>query len=317
MGRNRTFPKIIAGLAIAATALFATSEAVAESYPDKPVRVVVPFPPGGGTDVLARIIAEKISWSQPLVVENRPGAAGLLGAEMVAKSPADGYTLLMTALGGITAGTIDSFSPIILVAAPPNVVVVHPSVSANNVRELIDLARAQPGKLNFGSSGAGSLSHLAGELFKSSANIKITHVPYKGMGQVLGDLIGGHIQFAIAPLAAVNSHIKSGKMRAIGVTSSGSYDPLPDAPTIADSGVPGYEAINWFGLLAPAGVDRAIVDKISAEFNRILKLPEVKARLTQIGADPVGGSPGEFSRYIRADTAKWTKVMKEAGITLK
>lgn len=317
MGRNRSFPRIVAGLVAAAAALFAAAETPAQSYPDKPVRVVVPFPPGGGTDVLARIIAEKISWSHPLVVENRPGAAGLLGAELVAKSPADGYTLLMTALGGITAGTIDSFSPIVLVAAPPNVVVVHPSVKANDVRELIELARAQPGKLNFGSSGPGSLSHLAGELFKSSAKVDISHVPYKGMGQVLGDLIGGHIQFAIAPLAAVNSHIKSGKMRAIGVTSTRRYDPLPDAPTIAESGVPGYEAINWFGLLAPAGVDRAIVEKINAEFNRILKLPEVRARLTQVGADPVGGTPDEFARYIRADTAKWTQVMKEAGITLK
>jgi tripartite-type tricarboxylate transporter receptor subunit TctC len=291
----------------------------AQDYPNKPIRVVVPFPPGGGTDVLARIIGEKMTASlgQPFVIENRPGAAGLVGAELVAKAPADGYALLMTALGGITPETVDSFAPIVLVSAPPSVVVVHPDVKANSVRELIALAKAQPAKLNFGSSGAGSLSHLSGELLKSSAKIDIVHVPYKGMGQVLGDLVGGHVQFAVAPLAAVNPHIKSGKMRAIGVTSATRYPALPDVLTIAESGVPGYEAINWFGLLAPAGVDKAIVVKLNTEMNRILQLPDVKEKLVNIGTDPVGGSAEEFGRYIRADTAKWAKVMKEAGIKVQ
>ena len=315
----RTFAATLGSLALAVVAGLAPALASAQDYPNKPIRVVVPFPPGGGTDVLARIIGEKIAGSlgQPFVVENRPGAAGLLGAELVAKAPADGYTLLMTALGGITTETIDAFAPVVLVAAPPNVVVVHPDVKANSVRDLIALAKAQPGKLNYGSSGAGSLSHLSGELLKSSAKVEITHVPYKGMGQVLGDLVGGHVQFAIAPLAAVNPHIKGGKMKAIGVTSASRYPPLPDTPTIAESGVPGYEAINWFGLLAPAGVDKAIVQKLNAEVNRILKLPDVREKLVNLGADPVGGSAEEFGRYIRADTAKWGKVMKDAGIQIK
>ena len=319
MSRIRTFAAMLGSLAMAVVAGLAPALASAQDYPNKPIRVVVPFPPGGGTDVLVRIIGEKIAGSlgQPFVVENRPGAAGLLGAELVAKAPADGYTLLMTALGGITTETIDSFAPIVLVAAPPNVVVVHPDVKASSVRDLISLAKAQPGKLNYGSSGAGSLSHLSGELLKSSARVDITHVPYKGMGQVLGDLVGGHVQFAIAPLAAVNPHIKGGKMRAIGVTSASRYPPLPDAPTIAESGVPGYEAINWFGLLAPSGVDRAIIQKLNAEVNRILQLPDVKEKLVNLGADPVGGSAEEFGRYIRADTAKWAKVMKDAGIQVK
>lgn len=316
MSRIHAFAAAIGSFAFAVMAILGSGFASAQDYPQKPIRVIVPFPPGGGTDVLARIIGEKISekWGQPFLVENKPGAAGLVGAELVAKSQPDGYSLLMTALGGITPDTIDSFAPVVLVAAPPNVVVVHPDVKANSVRDLIKLAQSQPGKLNFGSSGAGSLSHLSGELLKSSARINIVHVPYKGMGQVLGDLIGGHIQFAIAPLAAVNPHIKSGKMKPIGVTSANRYAALPDAATIAESGVPGYEAINWFGLLAPAGVDKAIVQKLNAEVNRVLQLPDVKEKLVNLGADPVGGGAEDFGRYIRADTAKWAKVMKEAGI---
>ena len=293
--------------------------AAAQDYPGKPIKVIVPFPPGGGTDVLARIIGEKMSasWGQPVVVENKPGAAGLVGGELVAKSPPDGYTLLMTALGGIVPETVDQFAPVVLVSAPPNVIVVHPDVKASSVRDLITLAKAQPGKLNFGSSGAGSLSHLSGELLKSSAKVEVTHVPYKGMGQVLGDLVGGHVQFAIAPYAAVSPHIKAGKMKAIGVTSAARYPPLPDVPTVAESGVPGYEAINWFGLLAPAGTDKAIVQKLNAEVNRILQLPDVKEKLVNLGSDPVGGSAEDFGRYIRADTSKWAKVMKEAKIEVK
>ena len=311
----RRFAAMLGIFAIAAIPGLAS----AQEYPQKSIRVVVPFPPGGGTDVLARILGEKLAASlgQAWVVENRPGAAGLVGAELVAKAPPDGYTLLMTALGGIVPETIDSFAPVILVAAPPNVVVVHPDVKANSVRDLIALAKSQPAKLNYGSSGAGSLSHLSGELLKSSAKVDIVHVPYKGMGQVLGDLVGGHVQFALAPLAAVGPHIKGGKVRAIGVTSATRYPPLPDVPTIAESGVPGYEAINWFGLLAPAGVDKAIVQKLNAEVNRVLQLPDVKEKLVNIGNDPVGGSAEEFGRYIRADTAKWARVMKEAGIKVQ
>jgi tripartite-type tricarboxylate transporter receptor subunit TctC len=235
----------------------------------------------------------------------------------VANAPADGYTLLMTALGGMTPETIGSFAPVVLVAAPPNVVVVNPAIKAVSMRDFIALARSQPGKLNYGSSGAGSLSHLSGELLKSMAKIDIVHVPYKGMGQVLGDLLGNQIQFAIAPLAAVKPHLDTGKLKAIGVTGAKRYPPLPDVPTLAESGVPGYEAINWFGLFAPAGVGRPIVDKLNAEVNKVLQLPDVKERLVVLGAYPVGGSEDEFGRYVRADTTKWARVMKDAGIKLQ
>lgn len=316
---NRSlFARLLPGFLVCLAA-FISAPANAQEYPQRPIRIVVPFPPGGGTDVMARLIAPKIAekWGQQVLVENRPGAAGLVGAASVAKADPDGHTLLMTALGGITLETIDDFSPVVLVSAPPSVLVVHPDVGVNSMSELLAHIRANPGKLNFGSSGLGSLSHLSGELLKSMAKLDVVHIPYKGMGQVVGELLGNQVQFAVAPLAAVHSHIKSGKLKALAVTSSTRFAALPELPTIAEAGVPGYEAINWFGILAPARVSPGIVEKLNAEVNRVLQLPDVKERLQSIGSDPVGGSASDFSRYIRADTQKWAKLVKDAGIEMK
>lgn len=316
---NRSaFIRLLAGIAASAS-LVSAGPLSAQDYPTRPIHVVVPFSPGGGTDVLARLIGQKIldHWGQQIVVENRPGAAGLIGAGMVSKATPDGYTLLITALGGINEKNIADFVPVVNISTPPNVLVVHPDVQAKSMKEFLALLRANPGKLNFGSSGIGSLSHLSGELLKSMAKISVVHVPYKGMGQVVGELLGNQVQYAIAPLAAIHSHIQSGKLRPLAVTSAQRLPAVPDLPTIAESGVPGYEAINWFGMLAPSGVDPKIVDKLNAEVNRVLQLPDVNERLSQIGAAPVGGSAADFERYIRADTKKWAQVIRDAGIVMK
>lgn len=315
--KRSTFLRFVAAITVS-TAVFSAGVASAQDYPTRPIRVVVPFPPGGGTDVLARLIGQRISdnWGQQMVIENRPGAAGLVGASMVASSPADGYTLLITALGGINEKNIGEFQPVVNISTPPSVLVAHPDVPAKTMKEFLALIRSNPGKLNFGSSGMGSLSHLSAELLKSMAKLDVVHVPYKGMGQVVSELLGNQVQFAVAPLAAVHSHIQSGKLRPLAVTSAARFPAAPDVPTIAESGVAGYEAVNWFGMLAPAGVDRRIIDKLNAEVNRVLQLPDVKARLSQIGADPVGGSAKDFERYIRADTQKWAKVIRDAGIVM-
>lgn len=316
---KRTVLRHLLVSAAATIAVAATTVAFAQEYPTRPVHVVVPFSPGGGTDVMARLLGQKMSehWGQQIVIENRPGAAGLIGAANVAKATPDGYTMLMTALGGITPKNIDDFAAVVMVSAPPSVLVVHPDVKASTMKEFLALIRANPNKLNFGSSGLGSLSHLSGELLKSMAKLDIVHIPYKGMGQVVGELLGGQVQFAVGPLAAIHSHIQSGKLRALAVTGEQRLPALPDLPTVAEAGVPGYEAINWFGFLAPAAVDRKIIEAFNAEVNRVLKLPDVKERLATIGAEPAGGSAAEFERYIRADTKKWAKVIKDAGIVMK
>lgn len=295
-------------------------QAAAQEWPTKPVRMIVPFPPGGGTDVIGRVLAQRLGegWGQQVVIENRPGAAGLIGADQVAKSAPDGYTQLMTALGGITMETLPQFAPVVLVAAPPSVLVVHPDVKATTVAQLVALARAAPGKVSFGTSGAGSLSHLAAELLKSMGKVDMLHVPYKGIGQVVTELLGGHVQFAVAPLPAVQAQVKGGKLRALAVTGTKRFPPLPDLPAVGETpGFAGFEAINWFGLLAPAKVPRALVDRLNADVNRVLAQAEVREKLAAIGADPVGGTVEEFARYIRTDTEKWERLAREAGVSLK
>jgi len=297
----------------------AGTHAHAADYPTRPIRMIVPFPPGGNTDVLARILGVKVTdhWKEQVVIDNRPGAAGLLGADIVAKGNADGYTLLVTALGGITEDNLKYFAPLMLVATAPSVLVVHPSVKAGSVKELLDFARANPGKLHFGSSGPGSQSHLGPELLKSMTKTDFTHVPYKGAGQSISDLLGGQVQFLMSPYAALSSHIKAGKLRALAVTSARRASATPDLPTMAEAGVPGYEASGWFGMLAPVRVNKDILQKLNAEFNRALNLPDVKERLAGLGMESGGGSPEDFARFIRDDTRKWAKIMKDAGITLQ
>lgn len=293
--------------------------AAAQEFPTRPVHVVVPFPPGGGTDALARIMAPSLTkaWGEPIIVENKPGASGHIGAEAVAASPPDGYTLLMSSTASLTPKNVDKFAPVTLVSASPYVVVVNPKVPARTIAELVAYAKKNPGKLSFGSSGTGAASHLAGELFKSMAGVEMLHVPYKGTGQAVTDLLAGQIDVMFAPGETVMPHVKAGKLQALAVTSARRATALPDLPTVSESGVPGYEAIGWFGLLAPAATPRALVERISRDANRVLADPEVRKLMLALGAEPSGDTPEEFGRFIRADQAKWSQLMRERGISIE
>ena len=300
-----------------ALAAFAAGSALAQSFPSKPVHVIVPFPPGGGADALARIMGPHLTklWGQPVIVENRPGASGHIGADFVANSPPDGYTLLMSSTASLTEKNVGQFAPVTLVSASPYVITVNPRVPAASVRELIDYARKNPGKLTFGSSGTGAASHLSAELFKSLAGVEMLHVPYKGTGQAVTDLLAGQIDVMFAPAQTVMQHVAAGKLKALAVTSAKRSATLPDLPTAAESGLPGYEAIGWFGLLAPAATPRELVARISGDANKVLADPDVKQKTIALGAEPSGNSPEQFARFIRDDQAKWSKLMRERGIT--
>src|SRR5438552_1689569 len=302
---------------IGAVLVFSAAGTFAQVFPSKPVHIVVPFPPGGGADTLARIIEPKLAgiWAQPIVVENRPGASGHIGAEFVAKSAPDGCTLLMSSTASLTEKNIDQFAPVSLVSASAYIVTANPGVAAANIRELIALAKANPGKLTFGSSGTGAASHLSAELFKATAGVDLLHVPYKGTGQALTDLLAGHVNLMFAPAQTVMPHVQSGKLKALGVTGARRSQTLPDLPTVAESGLPGYEAVGWFGLLAPAATPKATVAKLSADANRVLAMRDVREKMLGLGAEPAGNTPEEFARFIRSDQAKWSRLMKEAGIT--
>jgi tripartite-type tricarboxylate transporter receptor subunit TctC len=299
--------------------------ALAQAFPNKPIRIVVPFPAGGTTDVLARAAAQKLTdtLGQPALVDNRPGAGGNIGAELVAKSPPDGYTLLMGTVGThainpalypkLPYDHVRDFAPVILVAGVPNVLVVNPSLPVNSVQELVAYAKANPGKLNFASSGSGTSIHLSGELFKTAAGLSMTHVPYKGSSPALMDLIGGQVQLMFDNLPSALPQIKAGKLKALGVTSRERAPALPDVPTIAESGFPGFEASSWFGLLAPAGTPQPVIAKLNVEVAKWLASPEAKEKLLAQGANAAGGTPEDFAKHIAAETAKWQKVVKESG----
>ena len=298
-------------------ALAIAAPAWAQKYPDHPVTIVVPFPPGGGTDALTRIMQPSLQalWGQPIVVENKPGAAGAIGGDYVAQAKADGYTLLMSSTAGITEKNVDRFAPVTLVSASPYVIVVNPKVPAKSVAELVAYAKKNPGKLSFGSSGVGAASHLSAELFKAMAGIDMLHVPYKGTGQAVTDLLGGQIEVMFAPAETVMSHVKSGKLRALAVTSAQRFAVLPDLPTVAESGVPGYSAVGWFGLFAPAATPKELVAKISADAQKVLSDPAVKAKMVAAGAEAQPMSPEAFRQFVRGEMDKWTRLMKERGIT--
>jgi tripartite-type tricarboxylate transporter receptor subunit TctC len=301
---------------LAALMLLVAYATQAQNFPSRPVRIVVPFPPGGGADTLARLMAPRLTeiWGQQIIVENKPGASGHIGADFVAQSPADGYTLMMSSTASLTEKNVDQFAPVTLVSASAYVVTVNPKVKAKDIRELIALARANPGKLTFGSSGTGAASHLAAELFKSMAGVDLLHVPYKGTGQALTDLVGGQVDLMFAPAQTVMPHVQAGRLRALAVTSAGRSATLPELPSVAESGLPGYAAVGWFGLLAPAATPAAVVAKLSADANRVLAMREVRERMLALGSEPSGDTPGEFARFIREDQAKWSKLMKERGI---
>ena len=294
-------------------------------YPNHPIRLVVPFPAGGTTDILARAVAQRMSETlgQQVVVDNRPGAGGNIGSELVAKSAPDGYTLLMGTVGTHAINPslyskmpydhVKDFTPVILVAGVPNVLVVNPDLPVKTVAELIAYGKANPGKLNFASSGSGTSIHLSGELFKTLTGLQMTHVPYKGSSPALTDLMGGQVQLMFDNLPSSLGFIKAGKLRALAVTSAARSTALPDVPTVAESGLPGFEASSWFGVLAPAGTPRDIVTRINAEVAKWLASPEAREKLASQGALAAGGSPEDFVRHIGAETTKWAKVVKESG----
>jgi tripartite-type tricarboxylate transporter receptor subunit TctC len=280
------------------------------------VRIVVPFPPGGSDDALARLMAPKLSeiWKEPVIVENKPGASGHLGADFVAQSPGDGKTLLMSSTASLTEKNVQQFAPVTLVSASPYVVTASTKTNFTSIRELISFARANPGKLTFGSSGTGAASHLCAELFKSMAKVDLAHVPYKGTGQAVTDLLAGQIDLLFAPSQAVMQHVAAGKLKALATTGNRRSETLPNLPTLDEAGVFGYEAFDWFGLLAPAATPRNLVLKLSADANRVLADPDIRSRMLSLGADPAGNTPAQFARFIRSDQAKWANLMRRTGI---
>jgi len=300
----------------------------AQTYPTKPVKMVVPIPPGGPTDLMARYVALRLSEAlgQPVVIENRPGAQGIVGSEAVAKSPADGYTLMTGTVGthAINAALysklpydpVKDFEAVALLASTPNVLLVHPSLNVKSVSDLIALAKSKPGKLNFSSGGNGATNHLAGELFKSMAKVDMVHVPYQGNAAALVDLLAGRVPIGWQIPSTVAQHIKVGKVLALGVTSPKRTPSMPDVPTIAESGLPGYEVALWYGVFAPAGTPKAIVNRLNAEIMKALATPEARERLTGWDAEFTPNTPEQFTTRLKADIAKWAEVVKASGARL-
>ncbi len=311
--------------AIGAAGIALAADAQAQAYPTKPIRMICPFPPGGTTDLVARLVAQKLSeaWGEQVIVDNRGGAGGVIGTEMAARSAPDGYTVL---LGSITTHAVNpalykkisfnpikDFAPVSLVVSSPQLLAVHPSVPAKSVKELIALAKSKPGQLNYASAGSGTSPHLTFELFRSVAGIDVTHVPYKGTGPAITELVGGQVQMMITGVVALMPHVKSGKLRGVAVTSMKRVSALPNLPTIAESGLPKFDVSSWFGVFLPAGTSRAIVTKMNGEVRKILEIPEVRQRLIDLGADPASNSPEEFATYVKAEMARWGMVVRETG----
>ena len=293
-------------------------------FPDKTIRIVVPYTPGGFNDTLGRIVAQKFTddWGVPAVVENRPGGGTLIGTDSVAKAPADGYTLLVVAFpfavnpslyAKLPYDTLKDFAPLILAGQTPNLLVVNNDVPVKSVQELIDAAKAKPGSLSYGSTGSGSSNHLSMELFRLMTNTSMIHVPYKGSAPMVTDLLGGHVQVAFDNTPNVLPQVKAGKLRALAITSATRSAMVPDIPTVAEAGVPGYEVGVWFGIVAPAATPRDVLVKLNAELNRILAMPDVKQKFADQGVEPVGGPPERFGEHIRAQIEKWGRVVKESG----
>ena len=310
--------------AVFALLALAASVVQSQQYPTKPVRIIAPFAPGGGTDFIARLIAQKLTerLGQQVIVENKPGAGGNLGAEFAVKSAPDGYTLLLVAgsytvnpsLYKLSFDPVNDIAPIIQLSQGPFVVAVHPSVPAHNLKELIELARRQPDKLSYASAGSGSITHLASELFLDMAKIKIVHIPYKGTGPALNDTIAGSTQLIFGSVSTTLQFIKSGRLRGLAVTTPRRIPALPDLPTVAEAGVPGYEVVLWHGLVAPKGVPRPIVDRLNREANEVLKAKDMGDLLATDGVAPAGGTPGQFRAVIKADIERWRGVVKQANI---
>jgi len=295
-----------------------------QAYPAKPIRLILPFPPGGSTDIVARLIGQKLteSWGQPVLIENRPGAGGNIAAETAARAAPDGYTLFQVNVANAIGATlypklpydlITSFAPVIQLATTPYVLLAHPTVPAKNTAELIALAKARPGQLNYASAGGGSATHLSGELLKSMAGVNIVHVPYKGTGPAVTALLSGEVDLYFATVPAALPLVEAKKLRALGVTSARRSPLMRDVPAIAEAGLKGYETSTWHGVLAPAATPADVVVKLNAEIARTLAQPAVKERLVGQGLDPVGGTPEQFGAYLKTEISKWAVVVKASG----
>ena len=320
---KRNFLQASAALAAASVSPLAFSQA----WPTKPLNIIVPFAPGGGSDFIARFIANKLGTAigQPVIVDNRPGAGGLLGVELATKAKPDGYTIALIAssytispsLYKLTFDPINDITPIIQISQGPMLLVANPSLPAKNTKELVALAKSKPNGLNYASAGQGSVTHLAGELFALRAGVKMTHVPYKGTGPALTDTIAGTCDVFFTSTATALQHVQAGKLRAIAVTTMKRAPALPDVPTLAESGVPGYEAVLWHGLIGPKDMPKEIVARISMEVNKLLKLKETGESLKNDGVDAAGGTPGQFAAQIKKDIADWAKVVKDAKVQVE
>jgi tripartite-type tricarboxylate transporter receptor subunit TctC len=312
---------------IAAAAAVHVAPGAAQDYPAKPIRIVVPFPAGSGADIVARTVAAKLTerWRQQVVTDPRPGATGIIAAKIVLAAPADGYTLMLGSSSShaismsmhrdLPYNAVRDFAPVSMTAVLPMLLVVHPSLPVKNVKTYVAFAKAQSGQLTLGSSGVGSTTHLAGELFMSMAGIKMVHVPYKGSPQSLIEVVGGQVTTVFCPILTGLPHVASGKARALAVTTARRTETAPDLPTVAESGLSGYEATLWYGLFAPAATPREIVSRLSAEIVAILKLADVRESLHKQGADAEGMSPEQFAAYQKSEVAKWAKVVKASGAT--
>jgi tripartite-type tricarboxylate transporter receptor subunit TctC len=319
---DMTFVKRIAPQCILLLGLLSAGVAIsqtADPFPSKTVKVIVPFPPGGGADTLIRLLTPPLTeaWKQSLVIENRPGASGFIGAELVAQSAPDGYSLLMGSTAAVTDKNVSKFAPVALVSASPYIVTVNPALNISSIRSLIAYAKTNPGKLRYGSSGPGSASHLSAELFTSLAGITMMHVPYKGTGQALTDLLAGHIDVMFAPAQTVMPQVESGKLVALAETGSKRSESLPNIPTVAESGLPGYSAVGWFGLFAPAGTPKAIVQKINQSVMAAMAQSKIRKSMMERGSDPASGSADDFAAFLRVDQAKWAKLIKQNNIAVQ
>jgi tripartite-type tricarboxylate transporter receptor subunit TctC len=323
--RAVTFPLARAVALAVVLSCVASGVSAQQDYPNRPIRFLVGVVPGGATDILTRIFGQKLteSWHQQVVIDNRPGANQIVAAELTSKAAPDGYTLQMVPAGfainpamhaKLPYDPIKDFTAISMVAMVPNVMVVHPSIPVKTINDFVTYARARPGQLSFGSSGIGSPSHLCGELLSSLARLKMTHVPYKGQGQAMIDLLGGHLKVAFPSIPASIPFIKAGKLLALGIATNKRSSALPEVPTIDESGVKGYDVSAWYGVLGPPKMPKPLLAKLNGEINRILQLPDVRQTMSQQGADPLGSTPEEFAAAIAADIPKWKKVVADAGI---
>lgn len=324
-GRRKALA-VLASLAAGTAAL--PGAALAQAFPTRPITIVVPFSAGGTTDILARLVGQYLSTElgQPVVVENKAGAGGNIGGQYAAKAAADGYTLFMGTVGthAINASLykkmpfdpVKDFAPLTRVANVPNLLVVNPKQPFRTVPEMIAYAKANPGKINFGSPGNGSSPHLSGELFKSMTKVDLTHIPYKGSAPAVTDLLGNQIAIMFDNMPSVIPHVRSGKLHAIAITTSKRSPELPDVPTVAEAGVPGYEAMSWFGMFAPAATPKPVLNKLSGALAKVLANPEVKKKIADQGGEPVNETPAQFATFIKSESAKWGKVVKESGASL-